>query len=158
MDDERGRRRKPPLAHVQSKSNWAAVLAHPLLRTSVKPISELLINWISMICLLSLTMMSMLASPAVGALAPASVLSVCARRSRLIELHSDPQIMRYLSADGRPWPHEIIVEKLADFIAERAARGHTKWKVCLHHGTFIGRAGLREASTLDPWALFYWGA
>ena len=59
----------------------------------------------------------------------------------LIELHSDPQIMRYLSADGRPWPREIIVEKLGDFIAEHAARGHSKWKVCLHNGTFIGRAG-----------------
>jgi [ribosomal protein S5]-alanine N-acetyltransferase len=59
----------------------------------------------------------------------------------LMELHSDPEIMRYLSDDGQPWSREVIVEKLADFIAEHAARGHSKWKVCLHNGTFIGRAG-----------------
>ena len=59
----------------------------------------------------------------------------------LIELHSDPEIMRHLSPDGRPWPREVIVEKLADFMAEHAARGHSKWKVCRHDGTFIGRAG-----------------
>src|SRR5262245_3573613 len=29
----------------------------------------------------------------------------------LIELHSDPEIMRYLSPDGRPWPREVIVGK-----------------------------------------------
>src|SRR5436190_11076905 len=34
---------------------------HPLLSTSVSPISELWVNWISMICLFSFTMMSMLA-------------------------------------------------------------------------------------------------
>ena len=59
----------------------------------------------------------------------------------LIELHSDPEIMRYLSPGGLPWPREVIVEKLAGFIAEHAARGHSKWKACLHDGTFIGRAG-----------------
>ena len=59
----------------------------------------------------------------------------------LMELHSDPVIMRYLSDDGRPWSREVVVEKLADFIAEHAARGHSKWKVCLHDGTFVGRAG-----------------
>jgi hypothetical protein len=44
----------------------------------------------------------------------------------LMELHSDPEIMRYLSIDGRPWSREVIVGKLSDFIAEHAARGHSK--------------------------------
>ena len=59
----------------------------------------------------------------------------------LIALHSDPVVSRYLSHDGQPWSREIVEAKLAGFIAEHAARGHSKWKVCLHDGTFVGRAG-----------------
>jgi [ribosomal protein S5]-alanine N-acetyltransferase len=43
---------------------------------------------------------------------------------------------------GGAWPPEEMARRLRRFVDEHAARGHSKWKVSLHDGTFIGRAGI----------------
>ena len=60
----------------------------------------------------------------------------------LADLHGDPEVMRYLSADGQPWSKAVLAGKLARFLAEQSARGFSKWKVHRRDdGRFIGRAG-----------------
>jgi len=60
----------------------------------------------------------------------------------LSALHSDPEVMRYLSPCGQPWPAEVLKTKLDRFVAEHAELGHSKWKVYRKDdGALIGRAG-----------------
>lgn len=60
----------------------------------------------------------------------------------LRSLHGDPLVMRYLSADGEPWPDSVLTAKLARFIAEQRDLGLSKWKVVRRADRrFIGRAG-----------------
>lgn len=62
--------------------------------------------------------------------------------SLLSDLHSDPEVMRYLAPDGRPWSAAVLKSKLDRFVAEHAERGHSKWKVYRKSdGALIGRAG-----------------
>ncbi|WP_300784725.1 GNAT family N-acetyltransferase [Enhydrobacter sp.] len=62
--------------------------------------------------------------------------------SVLVALHRDPEVMRFLSIDGRPWSMDELRQKLARFVREQASLGFSKWKVCLRDGeTVIGRAG-----------------
>jgi ribosomal-protein-alanine N-acetyltransferase len=81
----------------------------------------------------------------------------------LTELHADLEVMRYLSPDGQLWTPEVLQSKLNGFVAEHARRGHSKWKVCLHDGTFIGRAGFSVFPSTNELELgiilkrAYWG-
>lgn len=58
------------------------------------------------------------------------------------DLHSDPEVQRFMSPDGLAMPEEIAREQLARQIETQARFGFSKWKLCLKDGRFIGRAGL----------------
>jgi [ribosomal protein S5]-alanine N-acetyltransferase len=58
----------------------------------------------------------------------------------LLELHSDPEVNRYLLPTGA-WSKEIITTKLKRFIAHQETYGYSKLKVSLKNGTFVGRSG-----------------
>lgn len=59
----------------------------------------------------------------------------------LFALHSDPRIQSGYSEEADTWTEPFIKTKLARFIEEQETRGITKWKMSLHDGTFVGRAG-----------------
>ena len=57
-------------------------------------------------------------------------------------IYSDPEVMRYLSEDGQPWPPAVLHKRLEDWINDQQTLGYSKWKVCLRStGETIGRAG-----------------
>lgn len=58
------------------------------------------------------------------------------------DLHSDPEVQRFMSPDGLAMPEEIAREQFARQIETQARYGFSKWKLCLKDGRFIGRAGL----------------
>lgn len=55
------------------------------------------------------------------------------------ELHRDPEVGRYM---GGVWGDDEIAGRLAQFVAEHAERGHSKWCVHTTGGVFVGRAGV----------------
>lgn len=60
----------------------------------------------------------------------------------LVKLHGQPEIARYLSADGLPWPHDKAAASLAHWIElfDRCRMG--KLRVTRKSdGAFVGRAG-----------------
>ncbi|ACG79847.1 acetyltransferase, GNAT family [Phenylobacterium zucineum HLK1] len=57
----------------------------------------------------------------------------------LARLHQDAQVGRYF---GGVWSDAQVAETLARFVAEQAARGHSKWAVFTRDGAFAGRAGV----------------
>ncbi len=57
----------------------------------------------------------------------------------LEELHRDPDVGRYM---GGVWEHAQVARRLAQFVEEHAARGHSKWCVHTAEGVFVGRAGV----------------
>lgn len=57
----------------------------------------------------------------------------------LAELHRDPEVGRYM---GGVWDDAKVEAVLADFVAEHAERGHSKWCVHTREGVFVGRAGV----------------
>lgn len=62
----------------------------------------------------------------------------------LAELHSDPQVQRYI---GGMWPPEEVQRRLDFYVGQQAELGWSKWKACLKaDGSFVGRAGV----SLDP--------
>jgi ribosomal-protein-alanine N-acetyltransferase len=58
----------------------------------------------------------------------------------LLEVHSDPETMRYVRA-GRPETRAEVEELVDSYIAEHNTRGWTKWRLADHQGALIGRAG-----------------
>lgn len=57
----------------------------------------------------------------------------------MARLHRDPQVGRYF---GGAWSDEKVREAIAEFAAEQAERGHSKWLAFTHDGEFVGRAGV----------------
>lgn len=57
----------------------------------------------------------------------------------LASLHRDPEVGHYMQG---VWPDHKIAESLARFVAEQAARGHSKWAAFTRDGAFVGRAGV----------------
>jgi ribosomal-protein-alanine N-acetyltransferase len=57
----------------------------------------------------------------------------------LVELHGDPEVQRYI---GGLWPADAYERRLAQYVADQAAYGVSKWKAHLRDGTFVGRAGV----------------
>lgn len=56
-------------------------------------------------------------------------------------LHSDPTVQTGYSAGPEAWTWAGIEERLRGYMAEQDIYGHTKWKLSLQNGTFVGRAG-----------------
>lgn len=57
----------------------------------------------------------------------------------LAQLHADPDVQRYM---GGVWSPADVRSNLNGFIQEQTQRGHSKWKVSLRDGTFVGRCGV----------------
>lgn len=72
----------------------------------------------------------------------------------LFALHSDPRVKSGYPADADSWTEPAIRARLAGFIAEQETLGLTKWKMSLHDGTFIGRAGWSPWDR-DEWEIGY---
>ena len=58
----------------------------------------------------------------------------------LFDLHADARVKRGYPAEYQ-WTTEATQSRLASYMKEQVDFGYTKWKLCLHDGTFIGRAG-----------------
>jgi [ribosomal protein S5]-alanine N-acetyltransferase len=58
----------------------------------------------------------------------------------IVELHSDPDVQRRL---GGTWSPSFMQAKLEELIRDDVEVGYSKWKACLHDGTFVGRAGIQ---------------
>jgi ribosomal-protein-alanine N-acetyltransferase len=56
----------------------------------------------------------------------------------IVELHSDPEVQRFLGGD---WAPEVFQGTLDRLLRSQAEFGFTKWKVTLKDGAFVGRAG-----------------
>jgi [ribosomal protein S5]-alanine N-acetyltransferase len=63
----------------------------------------------------------------------------------LYDLHVDPRVQISYAPGPHKWTTEGIKKRLAGYMAEQQNHGHTKWKLGLHDGTFIGRAGWSPA-------------
>lgn len=60
----------------------------------------------------------------------------------LIDLHSDPDVMRWLTPDGRMWSRAELEARLRGFVASQERHGFSRWKVHRRDtGELIGRAG-----------------
>lgn len=59
----------------------------------------------------------------------------------LYALHADPRVQPSYAPGPEEWTRESIAGRLAGYRDEQARLGFTKWKLSLHDGTFIGRAG-----------------
>lgn len=60
--------------------------------------------------------------------------------SLLAELHSDPQVQRYI---GGMWTPEEVQRRLDYYMSQQGELGWSKWKAYLKaDGSFVGRAGV----------------
>jgi RimJ/RimL family protein N-acetyltransferase len=64
---------------------------------------------------------------------------------RLVALHSDPRVARFLSVDGRPWPRERSVGAFEHFRRQWQVNGFGPWAaIDKHTGRWLGQVGLNE--------------
>ncbi len=73
----------------------------------------------------------------------------------LADLHSDPEVNRYLSPGPVPMASDEVAERLAKYVADHQATGFSKWKLETLDGVFIGRAGITPLSDPDGYELGY---
>ncbi|MGX1495944.1 GNAT family N-acetyltransferase [Roseibium aggregatum] len=59
----------------------------------------------------------------------------------LQDLHSDPEVNRYLSPGPAIMDPEEVRRRLANYVGDHRGTGISKWKLETIDGTFIGRAG-----------------
>jgi RimJ/RimL family protein N-acetyltransferase len=64
---------------------------------------------------------------------------------RLVALYADPQVARFLSVDGRPWPRERSVGAFEHFRRQWQERGFGPWAaVDKASGRWLGQIGLNK--------------
>ena len=64
---------------------------------------------------------------------------------RLVALYGDPQVARFLSVDGRPWPRARSVGAFEHFRGEWQERGFGPWAaIDKQTGRWLGQVGLNE--------------
>ena len=56
-------------------------------------------------------------------------------------LHADTAVQAGYASDPEMWTSAGIEKRLHAYMAEQEEFGHTKWKLSLRDGTFVGRAG-----------------
>lgn len=59
----------------------------------------------------------------------------------LFALHADPRVQPSYAPGPEKWTRVGIVARLAGYRDEQVRLGFTKWRLGLHDGTFLGRAG-----------------
>ena len=73
----------------------------------------------------------------------------------LFELHSDPEVNRYLAPGFAPMEREEVERRLSSYVQEHRRSGLSKWKVSTLDGEFIGRAGVSWMTDPDGYELGY---
>jgi RimJ/RimL family protein N-acetyltransferase len=64
---------------------------------------------------------------------------------RLVALYADPQVARFLSVEGRPWPRERSVEVFEHFRRQWREHGFGPWAaIDKDSGRWLGQIGLNE--------------
>jgi ribosomal-protein-alanine N-acetyltransferase len=64
---------------------------------------------------------------------------------RLVALHGDPRVARFLSVDGRPWPRERSVGAFEHFVRQWQEDGFGPWAaIDRRTGGWLGQVGLNE--------------
>jgi [ribosomal protein S5]-alanine N-acetyltransferase len=64
---------------------------------------------------------------------------------RLVALHADPRVARFLSVDGRPWPRERSVGAFEHFRRQWREQGFGPWAaVDRRSGRWLGQVGLNR--------------
>ncbi|WP_208996432.1 GNAT family N-acetyltransferase [Pseudovibrio ascidiaceicola] len=59
----------------------------------------------------------------------------------LVNLHSNPEVNRYLQPTNVAWDVSIVKKWLASFIETQELMGFSQWHLSTHEGEFVGRAG-----------------
>lgn len=65
----------------------------------------------------------------------------------LAELHSDPEVQRFL---GGEWSPSMTRKTLERLVRDDEEVGYSKWKAYLRDGTFVGRAGIQPFPREGP--------
>jgi RimJ/RimL family protein N-acetyltransferase len=66
-------------------------------------------------------------------------------RERLVALHEDPLVARFLSVDGRPWPRERTARVSDHFLRQWREYGFGPWAaIDRRTGRWLGEIGLNE--------------
>jgi RimJ/RimL family protein N-acetyltransferase len=66
-------------------------------------------------------------------------------RERLVALHEDPLVARFLSLDGRPWPRERTARVSDHFLRQWREYGFGPWAaIDRRTGRWLGEIGLNE--------------
>ena len=73
----------------------------------------------------------------------------------LLELHSDPEVNRYLSPGPAPMGEEEVERRLETYVKLHRESGLSKWKLLTRDGKFIGRAGLSWINAPDGFEVGY---
>lgn len=73
----------------------------------------------------------------------------------LQELHSDPEVNRYLSPGPAIMSPEEVQRRLTDYAEDHVHFGIAKWKLETLDGHFIGRAGFSWQPKLEGYELGY---
>ncbi len=73
----------------------------------------------------------------------------------LFDLHSDPEVNRYLSPGPAPMDADEVRRRLGDYIGAHEQTGISKWKLETREGDFIGRAGFAWLTDPDGYELGY---
>ncbi|MHA7777510.1 GNAT family N-acetyltransferase [Roseibium sp. M-1] len=73
----------------------------------------------------------------------------------LFDLHSDPEVNRYLSPGPAAMGADEVHRRLGDYVRDHLHSGISKWKLETKEGNFIGRAGFSWLSDPDGYELGY---
>jgi len=73
----------------------------------------------------------------------------------LRELHSDPEVNRYLSAGPAIMSPEEVQRRLRNYIGDHRLTGISKWKLETRDGEMVGRAGFTWMKDPDGYELGY---
>ncbi|EFO30989.1 acetyltransferase, gnat family [Roseibium sp. TrichSKD4] len=73
----------------------------------------------------------------------------------LLDLHSDPEVNRYLSCGPVPMSAEEVRTRLDRYLLTNKTDGLGKWKVETREGEFLGRAGFDWQDDPAGWELGY---
>ena len=75
--------------------------------------------------------------------------------ANLLDLHSDPEVNRYLSCGPLPMPEAEVRSRLDRYIEDNKTAGLGKWKVETRNGEFLGRTGFSWHTEPAGWELGY---
>jgi len=73
----------------------------------------------------------------------------------LADLHSDPEVNRYLSPGLAPMSEAEVRRRLTNYVEDHRRLGISKWKLATTDGMFVGRAGFSWQEDPEGFELGY---